>query len=358
VSDSAELISAFLHGLASGAMMVIAFALWRSSLSPHLKIAGGLAGASLIAMFVTESSPLWQAMGSPRLLLAIAYPAAGAFWLLVLSVFDDWRVTPWTLAPAAVLLVSGFAMGATLPPLSDWIWAARNAVSGLLALHAGFVVVRGWSGDLLEARRRFRALLLGLGCLFALFEVAAGFAYRLDRDERWLTVTAGHPYGGLILAALCAALATLMLQPRLGVFGTSRRSEPAPDPRAETAERLLLDRLEGFMATGAWRREGMTIGDLARDLETPEHRLRRLINQRLGHRNFAEFVNSHRIAAAKRRLEEPAEARVTVAAIAFDLGYGSLGPFNRAFRAATGASPTEWRRRALAAGSPEMKEAG
>ena len=35
-------------------------------------------------------------------------------------------------------------------------------------------------------------------------------------------------------------------------------------------------------------------------------------------------------------------------AIAFDLGYGSLGPFNRAFRAATEVTPTEWRRQALA----------
>jgi len=50
-----------------------------------------------------------------------------------------------------------------------------------------------------------------------------------------------------------------------------------------------------------------------------------------------------------------------VAAIAFDLGYGSLGPFNRAFRAATGATPTEWRRQALAAAgadpSPILEDA-
>ena len=46
-----------------------------------------------------------------------------------------------------------------------------------------------------------------------------------------------------------------------------------------------------------------------------------------------------------------------MATIAFDLGYGSLGPFNRAFRAATGAAPTEWRRQALQI-SPDLPEAG
>jgi AraC-like DNA-binding protein len=79
----------------------------------------------------------------------------------------------------------------------------------------------------------------------------------------------------------------------------------------------------------------------------PEAHLRRLINGRLGYRNFPSFVNAHRIAAAKARLADPDEARVPVSAIAFDLGFASLGPFNRAFREETGLSPSEWRRNAL-----------
>jgi AraC-like DNA-binding protein len=72
-----------------------------------------------------------------------------------------------------------------------------------------------------------------------------------------------------------------------------------------------------------------------------------LINDHSGHRNFAAFVNARRIDAAKRRLADPAHARTTVAAIAFELGFGSLGPFNRAFKEATGKTPTEWRRETL-----------
>ncbi len=102
------------------------------------------------------------------------------------------------------------------------------------------------------------------------------------------------------------------------------------------------------MATEPWRRERLAIGQLAQELGLTEHRLRRLINSRLGYRNFADFLNARRVEAAKQRLASPTDARTTVAVIAFDLGYGSLGPFNRAFRAATGATPTEWRRQALA----------
>jgi AraC-like DNA-binding protein len=166
-----------------------------------------------------------------------------------------------------------------------------------------------------------------------------------------------RPYGGAIFAALILAASVLFLQARPDLFGGSRRAEAARDPRAEAADRLLTDKLDTFLAAEGWRREGLSIGALAGELEVPEHRLRRLINNRLGHRNFADFLNASRIEAAKVRLADPKDARTTVAAIAFDLGYGSLGPFNRAFRAATGSTPTEWRRQALQT-SPDLREIG
>ncbi|MDZ4776331.1 MAG: helix-turn-helix domain-containing protein [Alphaproteobacteria bacterium] len=88
-----------------------------------------------------------------------------------------------------------------------------------------------------------------------------------------------------------------------------------------------------------------------RALGAPEHRLRRVINGHLGHRNFAAFLNTRRIDAAKAALGGPENATRTIAAIAFDLGFGSLGPFNRAFKEATGLTPTEFRQQALGSSS-------
>jgi AraC-like DNA-binding protein len=164
----------------------------------------------------------------------------------------------------------------------------------------------------------------------------------------------GELYGGMIMAVTALASASVFLQARPSMFGAGRRSETV-DARAEAADRAMLTKLDSLMAAESWRREGLTIGQLADELGLPEHRLRRLINSRLGYRNFADFLNAHRIEAAKQRLGDPAQASATVAAIAFDLGYRSLGPFNRAFREATGAAPSEWRRQALAT-SPEASE--
>jgi AraC-like DNA-binding protein len=137
------------------------------------------------------------------------------------------------------------------------------------------------------------------------------------------------------------------LLPDDAALTTVSAGAPAVDARIPVADRPLAASLAAAMDADIWRREGLTIGALAADLGAPEHRLRRLINDALGHRNFADFLNARRIEAAKAALADPARAREPVSAIAFDLGYSSLGPFNRAFKEATGQTPTEWRKGAL-----------
>jgi AraC-like DNA-binding protein len=122
---------------------------------------------------------------------------------------------------------------------------------------------------------------------------------------------------------------------------------------------VWLERLNTVIARDAlWRREGLVIADLASAVGLPEHRLRRLINDRLGHRNFPSFINQQRIEAAKSALADPDSAGRTVASIAYDLGFGSLGPFNRAFRDATGVTPTEFRRQCFARSLPISEKTG
>jgi AraC-like DNA-binding protein len=83
---------------------------------------------------------------------------------------------------------------------------------------------------------------------------------------------------------------------------------------------------------------------LAARLGIPEYRLRRLINQRLGHRNFTSYVNGKPLAEVTAALADPSQARVPILTIALDAGFQSLGPFNRAFKAHTGVTPSEFRR--------------
>ena len=97
-------------------------------------------------------------------------------------------------------------------------------------------------------------------------------------------------------------------------------------------------------AERAYREENLTIGTLAARMKLPEYRLRQAINEGLGHRNFNAFLNSWRLADAKAALADPAQREVPVLTIAMDAGFQSIGPFNRAFKADTGMTPTEYRR--------------
>ena len=119
---------------------------------------------------------------------------------------------------------------------------------------------------------------------------------------------------------------------------------PARDSGPDQGLLAALGRL--MTAERAYRQDGLTIGTLASRLSLPEYRLRRLINQGLGYRNFNSFVNHYRIAEAKAALGDPRQAEVPVLTIALDTGFSSLGPFNRAFKAETGLTPTEYRRQA------------
>jgi AraC-like DNA-binding protein len=53
---------------------------------------------------------------------------------------------------------------------------------------------------------------------------------------------------------------------------------------------------------------------------------------------------------AKQALADPAQRDVPILTIALDAGFQSLSPFNRAFKADTSMTPTEFRRRAEGAG--------
>ena len=66
---------------------------------------------------------------------------------------------------------------------------------------------------------------------------------------------------------------------------------------------------------------------LSAELGVPDYRLRQLINEGLGYRNFNAFLNHYRIGEAKAALVDPEQVEVPVLTIAMDTGFQSIGPF-------------------------------
>ena len=278
----------------------------------------------------------------PLRLLSIVTPAVFLLWAA--ATFDDSFRPSWVawLPTAAMSGLAAWAMAAQ----QALLWRSVQGAALVLVAAGIWRVLGGRAGDLVEGRRRLRLVLaLGAGLAIAGFTVLAALASPQTRA-----------YGSVLGAGIVLALAVVSATLRLGVRAQPELATqpvgPAPlDPIADAAvaldpeERALLDRLRRLMETDRiYREEGLGIAVLAARLGLPEYRLRRLINQRLGHRNFSSFVNGYRLTEAIAALADPAQAQVPVLTIALDAGFQSIGPFNRAFKAQTGMTPTDFRR--------------
>lgn len=350
-----------LRGAGIALLLIVAAATLRQARGRPAARLGALLAMGAAAYAVCSSPgphdpPVWFA---PVLMLCTGN--AAIFWLFAQAMFDDsFKLRPWhalvwlglVVWPLAHLLGAGFT--------SHWLLGVlvRSAVI-LLALLALVQTVRGWSSDLVEGRRRLR--------LFILVAVALHIAVTVTVELVLGTAPvpmALHLLNSGSLAAIAAIIAVLLLQADLdSVLGpaslppasvSESPASPTPAlpaggaaPEDEPADPALLATLDHLMSVDRlYRQEGLTIGVLAGRLGLPEYRLRRAINRGLGYRNFNEYLNRHRLADAKQALADPGQAEVPILTIALDSGFQSLGPFNRAFKADTGMTPTEYRKAA------------
>jgi AraC-like DNA-binding protein len=118
----------------------------------------------------------------------------------------------------------------------------------------------------------------------------------------------------------------------------------APPDHTVTTERNWAESGQEWAARvaaeGWWREPELSLTELARRLRTNPRYLSRALNEGLGI-SFSEFINRQRVDEAKRRLRGDGE----VLAIALEVGFSSKASFNRAFKAFTGCTPSEYRNR-------------
>lgn len=350
------LIDTLLRGMTVGAEVLIALIFlsrrpltWRRGLGAAFIV-------SAACYIVNSSAPLIGAIGPlkfPVGMLSIVSPVI--FWQFALSLFDDGFRMRWpALVPflfVAPLFIFHFS-GVSGPAWAAALTLARITMIGAFG-HAIYTALRYLNDDLIEGRRRFRvifAVAVGVTGFIINYSETVGF-----RDE--------PPAELLLFQASAILIMTLafggwLLGMRAEVLDGAANAEPLAAPvtaaphsgfgaTLRAADRPAFERLASLMADGVWREEGLSVASLAGKVGVPEHQLRALINGQLGHRNFSAFLNSFRLEEAKRALADPEQARRQVLQIALDVGYGSIAPFNRAFKDATGKTPTEFRKEAL-----------
>ncbi|MFI4974097.1 MAG: helix-turn-helix domain-containing protein [Caulobacterales bacterium] len=329
------------RGASVGVFMALAIGLSRGAPTPA-RITGVLVCLVSAARALAQFPLALSALGPVKYpVWALTIMGVGLHWAFATELFGDRRkLNPLRFAPALVLLAVGMAAASAPRDVSRLLWLTHHLIGIALIFHALAVIAVGWRQDLVEPRRTLRGPVLALGTIYALVFVSL---------DVFTTFRLSAPYYPSSLDALLSPLVgglaiAVLLRADPALFEVARPADRAAPRPVAAQDQTVLTRLTRAMdEQELWRQDALTIADLARGVGVPEHRLRNAINTGLGYRNFAAFLNERRVAAAKAALADPAKTRTPVSAIAYEVGFGSLGPFNRAFKDATGMTPSAWR---------------
>jgi AraC-like DNA-binding protein len=108
----------------------------------------------------------------------------------------------------------------------------------------------------------------------------------------------------------------------------------------DTSAAIYREVVAAVRDASLYREPDLRLDRFAETVRVPAHYLSYVINAESG-RNFQSWLNSFRIEHAKRELLSPGDK--SIIQIGLDAGFNSKASFNRAFKAETGQSPSEFR---------------
>ncbi|WP_338868356.1 helix-turn-helix transcriptional regulator [Spirosoma sp. SC4-14] len=112
---------------------------------------------------------------------------------------------------------------------------------------------------------------------------------------------------------------------------------------SEELEEAVLTRLNRLLdAEKPYLESDLSLPKLADRLNTSPHNLSQLLNDRLG-MTFFDWLATHRIAEARRLLNDPVTTNLKIDEIAERVGYNSPSAFHTAFKRLTNQTPAQFR---------------
>ena len=329
-----QTIDLLLRGAAIGSAIFFSSILIAGATPPRKAVALITFFILIVCYLIVSSPDMAVQSGLFRsVLIAGATLVPVAFTWVVLEILFDQIREKWLWFVVPVLTVVTAILDGFVPAFE----VVRGLLVLLLYLGLLFLAVSSGPDDLVEKRRVFRQWFVALMAIFGVIISAVELGF----DDANLPA--------IIFPLQAGTFFALAIISGHWLFVANAEIWPSPQTPAKVASKdsHLVEKLVNAMDKGIWRKEGLTVSRLADHLAVPEHRLRRVINHDLEFRNFSTFINGHRIEAAKRALDDPEHTGRTILEIAYDTGFSSLGPFNKAFRIHTGQSPREYRARCV-----------
>lgn len=315
--------------------------------------------------WIAEPYQIALPAASESILNLLRNVAPGVFLFLSHSMLRDGKRLPRTLLvlffvqllleePIHLVVGPGFPaerlLTETVPTLLQSVFAGW----------AIFWIVAEWSSDLVEARRGVRFLfLLVVGVIMLLAGLLQRVVVPVSEIENYFVhmalISVHTMVVCVVIVRTLSSDSAHLLQPRVEAPRTSKRETATSTATGGESERLVNTLLRLLDVEHIYRRPKISIRSLADELGLPEYRLRRLIHEELGFRNFNAFLHHYRIREACEALSDPGQARTPILTIALTVGYQSISTFNRAFREVLGETPSTFRAKALDGPEDEVR---
>lgn len=294
---------------------------------------------------------------------------SGLLMLFIFSLFQEGKKFPLWLIMAFVLqlILEGINVIYFTENFSGVISASAmntyfhfNMLPALLQLLFSvcsvYWTMKDWQVDLVAQRRHLRWLFIVFQCFWS-FAVTFAYKFLVPLDEQSGFII--HSVIVTLKAVFAFGLALIVLNFDFSLLG-NLAFDNVQSTRKQSAEKTVEKELKENQAQD-WKRDwarftelfigqkmyletGLSVASLALKLSVPEYRLRNLINQNLGYRNFNSMLHEYRIAEACEMLSDAKQASLPILTIALSIGYQSINPFNKAFRDIKGMTPSQFRK--------------
>lgn len=262
-------------------------------------------------------------------------------WLFSLSLFyRDFKLTLIHIVVAILyclpILAVRLAQFGVFDEIRDWWVFTADIFSLMLMTHLILVAIKGRADDLSEKSRYSRVcFVIAISTIAILTAISEVWVVGTNREYIG-TVKTAIIFPGIVWICfwlLRFSHRALDFEPKVNVDRNLSHKDKA----------LLSDLEEAMTVKKLYLKPSITIDCLAKLLGVATYRLRRLINQELGYKNFSTYVNGYRVEEIKKELSDSAKLETPILTIALNHGFASLSPFNRAFIAKEGITPSEYR---------------
>lgn len=265
-------------------------------------------------------------------------------WLFTLSLFQKhFTFAALHIALATLYCAPVFAQRLLefnfIQTLPLWQGYLISIAAIILVTHTLIISLLERSDDLIEKRRRARIYVLLFFCIITIIMVAKFYVLRSYGLLHYKQTT-----NAVVIWPAIVWLTFWLADINKDRFSFNKKTFQGKT-KLNSRDLNFLNKLNAeVIENKAFLENNLSIDKLAKRLGVSSYYLREFINKTLKHNNFSSYINAYRIESIKNALINPKEHHVPILTIAMNHGFNSLPPFNRAFKAILGLTPTEYRK--------------